>query len=231
MLIHRLPLFRTARKLSRGGFTLVELLVVIGIIAILAGVALGPITSGIKKAKQSGAMQTARTLAIADFQYSNDNNAYADGADAGVVAAAIIAGKYVSDPKMFAISGSKNFTPYPGAGTITKSAVSYDFAGVGGTFTGVSSSASDLLPLLWSDGEPTAKIPNAVGTGTAITLSGGGAFATDGMVVAYKSNSAAFIRPQPGVAPAFPGQGKVGFVDQPFDSAGTIYVIRVGAGG
>ncbi len=231
MLIYRLPLFHTARKLSRGGFTLVELLVVIGIIAILAGVALGPITSGIKKAKQSSAMQTARTLAVADFQYSNDNGTYADGADAGVIAAALIAGKYISDPKMFAITGSKNFTVYPGTGTIAQANVSYDFAGVGGTYTGVTSSASDLLPLLWSDGEPTAKIPTTVGVGTAVTLAGGGAFATDGMAVAYKSNSAKFVTPQPGVAPAFPGVGKVGFVDQSFDPTGTTFVIRTGAGG
>ena len=72
MLTNRL-LCRTARSSSRGGFTLVELLVVIGIIAILAGVALGPITSGIKKGQQSSGIQTARTLALAEFQYSNDN--------------------------------------------------------------------------------------------------------------------------------------------------------------
>ena len=47
-----------------GGFTLVELLVVIGIIAILAGVALGPITSGIKKAKESAAMQSCRSIGL-----------------------------------------------------------------------------------------------------------------------------------------------------------------------
>ena len=67
-------LFRTARKLRRDGFTLVELLVVIGIIAILAGIALGPITSGIEKAKENAGMQTARSINLLSFSYANDNN-------------------------------------------------------------------------------------------------------------------------------------------------------------
>src|ERR1700678_4413880 len=80
---HRLQR-RTAHCNSRGGFTLVELLVVIGIIAILAGVALGPITSGIKKANHSKGLQTAHVLALAEFQYSNDNNqAYPDSLNTG----------------------------------------------------------------------------------------------------------------------------------------------------
>jgi prepilin-type N-terminal cleavage/methylation domain-containing protein len=106
-------LYRTARS-SRGGFTLVELLVVIGIIAILAGVALGPITNGIKKAKQSSGMQTTRTLAVAEFAFSNDNNgAYPDtanqsggsGTAAAAVAQPLIAGGYTSDPSIYYISG------------------------------------------------------------------------------------------------------------------------------
>src|ERR1700684_1269544 len=58
---------------NRGGFTLVELLVVIGIIAILAGVALGPITNGIKKAKQSAGIQEAHAIGLALYSCANDN--------------------------------------------------------------------------------------------------------------------------------------------------------------
>src|SRR5476651_874775 len=91
-----------ARVRRAAGFTLVELLVVIGIIAILAGVALGPITNGIKKAQQSGGVQTSRTIALAEFQYANDSDtkAYPDGSgsDASVVAKALLGGNYVSDP-------------------------------------------------------------------------------------------------------------------------------------
>src|SRR5271169_5239005 len=113
MLAH--PLYCTARNSSRGGFTLVELLVVIGIIAILAGVALGPITNGLKKAKESAGMQTVRTIALAEFSYSTDNGAYPDvnvpttaanpGNDASLVAKALLAGNYISDASIFFISG------------------------------------------------------------------------------------------------------------------------------
>jgi len=88
-----------------GGFTLVELLVVIGIIAILAGVALGPITTGIRKARESACMQTTRTLALAEFQYANDNNNYPDGADAGALCQEMITGNYISDPTILRIGG------------------------------------------------------------------------------------------------------------------------------
>ena len=103
--------FNLANSPSNRGFTLVELLVVIGIIAILAGVALGPITNGIKKAQESGAMQTTRTLALAEFQYANDNNgSYPDstGTSAVDVCKALMTGNYVSDPNLFYIAADKD---------------------------------------------------------------------------------------------------------------------------
>src|SRR5271156_5751672 len=110
----RLLLLRTARNFSRGGFTLVELLVVIGIIAILAGVALGPITNGIKKAKESSGTQEAHALGLAMYSYANDNNqSYPDtaGGDAGTVAGALMAGGYITDPSIFHLSGDTVATP------------------------------------------------------------------------------------------------------------------------
>src|SRR5271168_335958 len=95
-----------------GGFTLVELLVVIGIIAILAGVALGPITNGIKKAQQSTGVQEAHALGLAMYSYANDNQQlYPDksggGATAKDVAADLLAGGYVTDATIFGLSGDQ----------------------------------------------------------------------------------------------------------------------------
>jgi prepilin-type N-terminal cleavage/methylation domain-containing protein len=241
MLNNRL-LSHTAGRTSRGGFTLVELLVVIGIIAILAGVALGPITNGIKKAQQSAGLQNARTIGLSEFQYSNDNNSiYPDGVDAGAVAQLLITGKYVTDPKLFVISGDNRAAPYvPGANVpLTASNVSYDFAGVNGTATGagqpsqvgVNSNAPDQLPIVWSGGESAAAagLPGAqANAGVSFKPTGGGPYGLAGIAVAYKSNSAAFLRPQPGPSPQFPGQGMIGFVDQTFDPAGTQYQARIG---
>src|SRR5271156_6608532 len=97
---------RTARNSSRGGFTLVELLVVIGIIAILAGVALGPILKGIKQAEHSAAMQTSHSIAICEFEYANDNsNVYPDATTAHDIANLLLNAKYASDPTLFATKG------------------------------------------------------------------------------------------------------------------------------
>jgi autotransporter-associated beta strand protein len=53
-------------------FRLIEVAVVLGIIAVLAGVALGPITNGIKQAKHNPAMQLARQKAQEDYQAQID---------------------------------------------------------------------------------------------------------------------------------------------------------------
>src|ERR1700735_5544271 len=133
---NRLPC-RTAS--FRGGFTLVELLVVIGIIAILAGVALGPITNGIKKAKESSGVQSAHALGLAMYSAANDNNQlYPDvsGGDASNIAKTLLGGGYVTDPGIFFISGDSNGAAKyslttPAAANIAQSNVSWDFVSNG----------------------------------------------------------------------------------------------------
>jgi prepilin-type N-terminal cleavage/methylation domain-containing protein len=196
-------LIRTARKLSRGGFTLVELLVVIGIIAILASVALGPITSGLKKAKQSSAMQSAHALYLASFSYANDHNqVYYDttGGDASSVAIALLAGSYVSDASIFYIAGAKSTSgssQYTGSTPLTglkQANISWDFLGNNGN--GVDSTFGDYSPILWNStagGGGASPATAAANNPIVATPSPNDVFGTDGLAVAFKSGASKFV--------------------------------------
>src|SRR5438128_9220513 len=63
---------------TSSAFTLIELLVVIAIIAILAALAVPALTSALAKAQQTGTMNNARQLYLAQFQMSNDGTATGD---------------------------------------------------------------------------------------------------------------------------------------------------------
>jgi prepilin-type N-terminal cleavage/methylation domain-containing protein len=227
---------QASRCYQAGGFTLVELLVVIGIIAILAGVALGPITRGITKARESAAMQTCSTIALAEFQYQNDNSQYPDGTNAQAVATALISGNYISDPAIFFIAADTNATK-PTTLTAFKAGagnVSFDFCGVNGananTFSGINTSAPDTTPLVWTEGQTGLAIPATADQGSPF-IPTNGIFLKDGIAICYKSNNAVFQTPNTNPAVTWPAQGSAVFIPQAFDPSGTTYVIRTGASG
>lgn len=197
MLINRLQ-NRTARPSNRGGFTLVELLVVIGIIAILAGVALGPITRGIKQAQESASIQVAHQMGALEFAYSNDYaQTYPYGTKAEDVANVLLNGGYANNATIFYMAGTKAAQKYTGATApfaLTAPNCNWDYM-VNNT-TGLDSSTNDLTPLCQLTGSTTLSgFPTSTGTGLDLTIDPTvAAFGSDGIAVYYKGNNAVFIK-------------------------------------
>jgi prepilin-type N-terminal cleavage/methylation domain-containing protein len=190
-----------ARRSPQGGFTLVELLVVIGIIAILAGVALGPITHGLETAKESAGMQTARTIALAEFQYQTDNSNYPGGtAKSGYIAGQLVAGGYITDVSLFSKDKSSAYTGDTSSATAvtsgldTTSTICWDFM-EGPSNAGLTSSDPDSLPLVFSTGQTVTPAPTTYSTtGITINTANTNPFGNNGMAVCFKSNSAVFLK-------------------------------------
>jgi hypothetical protein len=173
-------------------------------IACLAGIALGPITNGIKRAKQSVAMQHVRTIEIMMFAYANDHNgAYPDGKTSTEVFQKLIDGNYVTDPSIFyaAMPGKTK----PTSNTLTADNVCYDVT------SGVTLDASDDLPVVFSTGYTVTYSP-----GSSATRDPGAQTPFDGMAVANKNNSARFMPDK--------GGGELPhFIPVNFDSGGKTY--------
>jgi len=195
---------RAARYLRRGGFTLVELLVVIGIIAILAGVALGPITRGIKQAQENATLQVSHQIGILEFAYSNDyNQVYptATGGTGNNIADALLNGGYTSTPSLFYVANTPLAAKYTGATapyamSAATHTVNWDFMYNKTGTTGLTSASSDATPLVQLTGgtAPTMATTFASPGATLTLTTSSTAFGADGVAVYYKGNNAKFLK-------------------------------------
>ena len=153
-----------------------------------------PLPVVLQKAKENAALQTARSINLLEFQYSTDNNStYPTGAKAENIAITLLQNKYANDPSIFAIGSACKYTGTTADfSDFTASNIGWDFTAIS-TTSGVTSSASDLLPTVYCTGE-SVTIPTTAGTGLNLTLSGSGVFKNYGIAVAYKGNNASFIK-------------------------------------
>ncbi len=100
-------------KALRSGFTLVELLVVISIIAVLAGVAMPAMTGVIERGQQTKVISDARQIYLALKMYAGDNdglfiaNSTAYNTSNEAFRELLKEGKYLTTEKIFNVAKSK----------------------------------------------------------------------------------------------------------------------------
>jgi hypothetical protein len=198
----------------------------VGVLTLLVGVSLGPIHVGPVRNMSADAMQTTRVLALAMFEYANDNNAYPDGKSSTEVFQKLIDGNYVTDPGLFyaAMPGkTKSLTSH-----LRPENVSYDVT------SGIQMNSPDNLPIVFLTGFRIDYRPG----GTAVSLirpfpnlrgdasnwlqslTGGPLEPVSGLPVTYKSNNLYFRVGQIGAD----GMGVVPNVIPPdFDARGQTY--------
>jgi len=203
---------RKTRPTGRDGFSLVELILVLGIITILVFVSLGPLTREATFNGQTNGMQRSRALALAEFRYANDHNQVLPdkaGGNASAIAQLLLADHYLSDPGLFYVPGSRE-TKYTGtdaATAIGQANISWDFAGWSGD--GVPSEAPDQLPIVWSS-VSVGKAPILQHKGSIpITITPDMPFGMEGIAVTYHNCSAKFVTTPRGwpylCDPSYPG--------------------------
>jgi type II secretory pathway pseudopilin PulG len=177
---------------------------------VLLAVVLRPITPGVKKARESSAVQTCRSIGLAMFEYANDNDGkYPDGNSSTEVFQKLIDGQYISDPAIFYDEGIPGKTKPGATAKLNPENVCWDVT------SGVTANSPDGLPVVFLTGYKVTYAPGAA----AVLLKqeprtwrdwafGGedsGPVNGNGIAVTYKSNSSFFKVISPTGEPNSPG--------------------------
>jgi hypothetical protein len=118
---------------------------VVVVLVIAWNIMFPPSLGALEVDRESAAMQTTRTLALAMFQYSRDNNAYPDGKSSTEVFQKLIDENYISDPSIFYIPMPGKTKCLPGS-RLQPQNVAYDVT------SGIRMNSSDDLPVVFLTG-------------------------------------------------------------------------------
>jgi type II secretory pathway pseudopilin PulG len=163
--------------------TVIKWLLAFCLLAILAGIFLGPVNPGLRKARESRAMQTSRTIALAMFQYANDHQGkYPAVRSSTEVFQQLLDQNYVTDSKVFYVE-LPGKTP-PTSNKLKSENVSWDVT------SPFDASSSNDVPVVFLTGYRVSYVPG----GKAVPLARPTSFEADGIPVCYHSNTAWFKR-------------------------------------
>ena len=189
-------LFHCIRKLKANSFTLVELLVVISIIGLLAGLAVPAIQGGLDKAKQGVDVSNARQLGIIFFTEANDNNGvYRVNSDLTNTQAAgnfltiiqgMVSNGVLSTPKILSGQGT---TPAASTSSITAANIAFGYV------PNLTTSDDGNTPLILTKGPTSLSSSN-------VQLQATYPWKLKGLVVYRLGNSAEFLKAGTGGASA-----------------------------
>lgn len=181
-------LFHRFRKLKANSFTLVELLVVISIIGLLAGLAVPAIQGGLDRAKQQVDVSNIRQLGLILFSDANDNEGTftTNGTTSLQIFTNLISRGLLNSTKILAGNG------FPAA-TSTNNIAAANVAW--GYVSGLMTSDDGQIPLLLSKGLATLQPTQSL---AAVTTG----WKQKGLVVYRVGNSAEFLKSGGQGAPA-----------------------------
>lgn len=197
-----MTLIQRGKKLKRNSFTLVELLVVITIIGLLAGLAVPAIQGGLDKAKQQVDVSNARQLGILFFSEANDNNGvYRVNSDLTnttpannfmIILQGMISNGILTTPKILAGNG---VIPAVSTGNVTARNVAFGYV------PNLTTSDDGQIPLILTKGPVSIAQSN-------VTLQDSFPWKKKGLVVYRLGNSAEFIKA--GAMGARTGEANIG---------------------